>query len=109
MRAATPPANWLDLVDRLGLLICSDHWTRRAGWSVTGVLAALTIPLIALAAIGGLMFGAVAGGGVGVVGAGLAGSAALGWLRRRRGQVLAPAPQPPGEHEDPGSEAPRAA
>ncbi|GAA5079769.1 hypothetical protein [Nocardia iowensis] len=112
VRADTPPANWLDLIDRQSLLLCSGHWSWKPTLYVAGLVLALSAPFVAAVVVGLILgsTGAVVGGGAGILGgAGLI-AGAISWVRRRHRHLPVPSPSPPAD--DSGSTesgAPRAA
>jgi hypothetical protein len=90
MRAATPPKNWMDLLDRQLLLISSKHWTGKTAVYFGAALAVIALSVGGVAVTLSLVFGPV---GAAVAGcAGLVGGAGVGAVRKvaRRHQQLPP-------------------
>lgn len=90
MRAATPPKNWMDLLDRQLLLISSKHWTGKTAVYFGAALAVIALSVGGVALTLSLVFGPVGAAFAGC--AGLVGWAGVGAVRKvaRRNQQLPP-------------------
>lgn len=87
IRAATPPANLLDFLDRQLKLITSGHWSWRTVGYCTGLAAIMLVILPSIVAVCAVT-GPFVGTGIGFTAATAIGGAGL-YLRWRRNRIQA--------------------
>ncbi|MEV6333483.1 hypothetical protein AB0M12_02090 [Nocardia vinacea] len=112
-RAATPPMNWMDLLDRQLLLISSKHWTAKTTANFGAALAIITLAFVGVVLTLGWVCGptsAVITGATGLAGAVGAGAVARKFARQHQQHLASGSPPPPqSEQVEPDVGTPRAA
>ncbi|MEV4241337.1 hypothetical protein AB0J47_39960 [Nocardia sp. NPDC049737] len=115
MRAATPPKDWKDFLDRQFLLISSKHWTGKTTAQFGAALAVIALVFVGVVLTLGWVCGptsAVITGAAGLAAGGGAGVGAV-WKIARRHQQLPPSSSAShtesGQEDESDTDTPRAA